>query len=102
MKALRKHLVDSHPEFSKAKKINYDGYQVVLQVNYISQVLLLELLMPLLRKSGEPARVMVTSSALHQNACESMNFNRTDCFADGGPGLERVKANLTNLSVRIY
>jgi len=60
-----------------------DGYERIFQVNYVSQVLLLELLLPLLRRS-EPGRVLLTASSTHSLACGSLRLSPEDqCWNDG-------------------
>jgi len=61
-----------------------DGYEQIFQVNYLSQILLVELLRPLLRKSETP-RIMLTGSSTHALACGFLrldNGNRIEqtCF----------------------
>lgn len=61
-----------------------DGYERVFQVNYVAQVLLLELLLPLLRQSDEPGRVLLTASSTNSLACGSLGLTPEDeCWGDG-------------------
>lgn len=63
--------------------ITEDGYDRIFQVNYVSQVLLVELLLPLLREDG-PGRILLTASSTHSQACGSLGLTPEDeCFGDG-------------------
>ena len=65
--------------------LTVDGYERVFQVNYVSQVLLLELLLPLLRES-QPSRVLLNSSFMHPFACNSLGLDDS-CFGEDGDAL---------------
>jgi len=61
-----------------------DGYEQIFQVNYLSQILLVELLLPLIRESENP-RIILTGSSTHGLACGTLrldNGNRIEqtCF----------------------
>jgi NAD(P)-dependent dehydrogenase (short-subunit alcohol dehydrogenase family) len=63
--------------------LTVDGYERIFQVNYVSQVLLVELLLPLLRQS-KPGRIMLTASSTHATACGSFGLTPEDeCWGDG-------------------
>jgi len=66
------------PEGNGFQPLTVDGYERIFQVNYISQVLLLDLLLPLLRES-ESGRAILTASGTHGLACANLGFN-LDCF----------------------
>ena len=67
-----------------AQPLTVDGYERIFQVNFVSQVLLLELLLPLLRQSRTPARVLLTASSTHSLACGSLALAPEDqCWGDG-------------------
>ena len=50
--------------FRKDKPTTENGYERLFQVNYVSQILLVELLMDLLR-STQPSRIIFSSSVIH-------------------------------------
>ncbi|CAB9513741.1 Dehydrogenase/reductase SDR family member on chromosome X [Seminavis robusta] len=70
---------------SGAQPLTVDGYERIFQVNYAAQFLLIERLLPLLRASGEPARILLTGSSSNSLACGSLgmaagNFQPDVCF----------------------
>jgi len=73
-----------HSENLTEWPITNDGYEQIFQVNYLSQILLVELLLPLLRKS-ETSRIMLTGSSTHALACgllqlDNGNYIEQTCF----------------------
>ena len=66
------------------EKATVDGFQMLFQVNYLSHFLLTELLLPALRRAGQPghpARVVHVSSSEHRIACEAAGWAE-GCLAD--------------------
>lgn len=65
-----------------SQPLTVDGYERIFQVNYVSQVLLLELLLPLLRDSQ--GRVLLTASSTNAQACGTLGLTPEDeCWGDG-------------------
>jgi len=75
--------------------LTVDGYEPIFQVNYLAQFLLLELILPLMRKS-EPARIMLTGSSSHTLSCGvlglSTGVGEDSCF--DGPSDDNAIAML--------
>lgn len=68
---------------ARGEPLTVDGYDQIFQVNYVSQVLLLELLLPLLRQSEE-GRILLTASSTNSLACGSFGLTPEDqCWGDG-------------------
>ncbi|KAL3909047.1 MAG: hypothetical protein SGILL_008244, partial [Bacillariaceae sp.] len=72
---------------SGAQPLTTDGYERIFQVNYLAQFLLIEGLLPLMRASGEPARVLLTGSSSNSLACGTLGLAAGDgredvCFQD--------------------
>jgi len=65
-----------------SQPLTVDGYERIFQVNYVSQVLTLELLLPLLRETK--GRVLLTASSTHAQACGTLGLTPEDqCWGDG-------------------
>ena len=64
--------------------ITSDGYDSIFQAVYIGQVLMAESLLPVLRETDGPSRVIMTASSTHAEACFELfgNTEHNDCFGD--------------------
>jgi len=58
-----------------ARRITGDGIEETLQVNALSQALLLDLLLPKLESSGRHARVVFVASSLHRQAAKEHDLS---------------------------
>ncbi|KAL3883244.1 hypothetical protein ACJMK2_029527 [Sinanodonta woodiana] len=58
-----------------------DGFEVMLQVNYLSHFIITAHLLPIMRKSGEDCRIVLVSSDAHR----SCNFDLTKINYSGDP-----------------
>ncbi|KAL3882937.1 hypothetical protein ACJMK2_029239 [Sinanodonta woodiana] len=58
-----------------------DGYEIMLQVNYLSHFIIIAHLLPIMRKSGEDCRIVLVSSDAHR-AC---NFDLNTMNYSGDP-----------------
>lgn len=71
-------LINNAGVYMTTRKLSRDGFEMTLAVNHLSHFLLTRLLLPLLKKSGEP-RVITVSSVAHMGgriAFDNLNGER--------------------------
>lgn len=80
-------LINNAGVFSKQRVITEDGWEMSFQVNYLSPLLLTNLLLPLLIKST-PSRIVTVTSSLHSKAIldfddlqSEKNYNGIQAYA---------------------